>query len=240
MTKLEIPPERDFPAGTLVRRKSHLLSEIARMEDDGAVVGGRSPRRWPLLVLAPAALLVLAATALAVMTREPAEIVGGIGCYAAPDVEASTAVVDADGRDPVAACAELWEEGALPSASGDAPPLVACSPPQGEAVWVFPGEPGTCERLGLGSLPSGYETAATRFAGMREEMERRFEAAGCVGEREGRSIARKVLDANGFATWRVQVGGGETGEGFTETERCASLSFDPVAKEVILAPDVPP
>lgn len=105
---------------------------------------------------------------------------------------------------------------------------------------MFPGERGTCERLGLGALPSGYEPAATRFAEMREEMDRRFEGAACVGEREGRAIARRVLDAHGFAAWRVRVGSGATGEGFGEMESCTSLSFDPVAREVILVPETAP
>jgi hypothetical protein len=61
--------------------------------------------------------------------------------------------------DPVAACSQAWQDGLLPSddsgaASRDAvaanqvPPLVACTLDEGVAA-VFPGDPLTCERLGL-------------------------------------------------------------------------------------------
>ena len=69
--------------------------------------------------------------------------------------ESGTAAID----DPVAACAQAWQDGLLDrdgataaqsgaAARNQVPKLVACTLEEGVAG-VFPGDPLTCERLGL-------------------------------------------------------------------------------------------
>ncbi|MGH2654623.1 MAG: hypothetical protein ACRDHV_09790 [Actinomycetota bacterium] len=207
----------------------------------GSASFGREPlsrrRRWVAVALAPAAALAVGVAAYALIPRQAEEIVNGIGCYADANREANTIVVSADGRDPVAVCAELWKRGAVAPGTTEAPPLVACAPPDGQAVWVFPGQEGTCEGLGLGGVPQGYRQAAARFVAMEDEMIRRFEAGTCIGEQRAREVAREVLDAHGFADWLVEEGFGIGGEGFSEARRCAGLAFDAVRKAVILVPE---
>ncbi|MET0558308.1 MAG: CU044_5270 family protein [Solirubrobacterales bacterium] len=70
-----------------------------------------------------------------------------VGCYEKPSLRANTAIVH--GRDPLAACAKLWREGAI----GNAPKvlvLVACAGETPGVAYVFPGPgPSVCQHLGL-------------------------------------------------------------------------------------------
>src|SRR5918992_486378 len=108
----EIPATRDLPTARLQRRKEHLVREAA------ASIGAseRPRRRWLLGALVPAAVLLLGATGIGtyLLTREATHL-ESIGCYATADLGADTTIVSADGRDPVAVCAELWQDGAVGS-----------------------------------------------------------------------------------------------------------------------------
>lgn len=232
--ELHLPADRDLPPGRLWQRKEHLMKELIRMEREAARPG-RAPgrrRRWLVLILAPAAALAVAAGAYAIIAHSAQDVVDGIGCYAAASTESDTTVVVADGRDPVEVCAELWEEGVVAEGAHQAPPLVACVPPEGRAVAVFPGDQGTCEELGMSSLPPGYREAAERFSAMREEMVRRTQPKApddCLGVEEARAIAREVLDAHGFDEWVIEVGPAPSGD-----TDCVTVAFDPPGRSVIL------
>lgn len=211
------------------------MKELIRMERETGSPG-RAParrRRWLAIVLAPAAVLAVAAGAYAIIAYSAQDVVDGIGCYAAASTDSDTTVVAADGRDPVEVCAELWEEGVVAEGVHEAPPLVACVPPEGRAVSVFPGQQGTCEELGMSPLPAGYRKAAERFAAMREELVRRSYAEapdGCLGVEEARAMAREVLDAHGFTDWVIEVGPAPSGDG----RECVSVAFDPPGRAVTL------
>jgi hypothetical protein len=78
-----------------------------------------------------------------------------VGCYAQASLHANTAIVH--GADPVAACAEIWRDGAMDTSRGPSSPhLVACAQEDSPVALVFPGPgPAVCRRLGLVPFPAG-------------------------------------------------------------------------------------
>jgi hypothetical protein len=235
LKELRLPANRDLPPGRLWQRREHLVKELILLERESARprhAPGRR-RRWLALVLAPAAAFGVAAGAYAVIAHSAQDVVDGIGCYSEASTKSDTTVVVADGRDPVEVCAELWEEGIVADHAREAPPLVACVPPEGRAVAVFPGEDGTCEELGMAPLPTGYRKAAERFSAMREDLVRRTQPKSpddCLGVEGARAIAREVLDAHGFSDWVIEVGPAPSGEG----QSCVTVAFDPPNRSVML------
>ena len=174
---------------------------------------------------------------------EAEEVVHSIGCFSEPSPdEGHITIVATDGRSPTTVCAEFWERGQILVDVREAPDLIACTPPTGETVWVFPGDDGLCAELDLEELPEGYEQAALRFAEMQDDMIARFPDPGpnCLEEGEARRVAREVLDAHGFSDWRIEEGGGLAGEGFSESRPCAGLSFNVVRKVLVLVPEEKP
>ena len=175
MTDIDrLPPDR---AMTRVRRDAlrDVLEEQVRKSHrpwwrrswQGLAVGGGA---FTLVLAGGAATAYVA-------FKEPADK-ASVLCYSNPDLDSSsvpglrvavaekmpansassnsnTVAID----DPVAACSQAWQDGLLKSddsgaVSPDAvtahqvPPLVACTLDEGVAA-VFPGDPLTCERLGL-------------------------------------------------------------------------------------------
>jgi hypothetical protein len=233
--QLPIPQERDLPAGWIELHKEHLLGELALRP------AAERRRRRLTLVLIPAAIALLAATAFTTytLTREPTHL-ESVGCFDRADLEANITIVNADGRDPVAICAEIWRQGGR--GAGPAPErLEACVLRTG-AIGVFPGsEVDTCRKLGLAPLPPSYSREAKRFAALREAIVSRLgePASGsstrgpqCVGEGAARALVRSFLNAYGYSDWRIDVAGGQF-----DTERpCAEPSFDTGEKVVLLVP----
>lgn len=229
--KLQIPDRRALPAAWIELRRAHLVDDLA--------VRSRARRRIAV-VLVPAVLILLAATAFATykLTRNPTHL-ESVACYDRADLGANVAVVDADGRDPVAICAGVWQQGAL----GTRVPkkLEACVLQSG-AVGVFPRRgPDACGALGLAPLPASYAARARRFGALRDAIVARLgePASGssrggpqCVGEREALRFVRSALDARGYGDWQVKVAGGA----FSPARRCAEPSFDTGAKTVFLLP----
>jgi hypothetical protein len=233
--QLRIPARRDLPAGWLESHKAYLLDELALQP-------GRERRRRRLtLVLVPAVVALLAATAFTTyaLTRKPTHL-ESIGCFDRADLQANTAIVDADGRDPVAICADVWRHGGL--GKGRTPKrLEACVLETG-AIGVFPSSvPGTCGKLGLAPLPASYAREAKRFAALRDAIVARLgePASGssrrgpqCVHEAAARAFVRRALDAHGYRDWRIQIAGGS----FSAQRPCAEPSFDNGGKVVLLVP----
>jgi len=83
----------------------------------------------------------------------------------------------------------------------------------------------------LEPLPSGYRTAASQFAAMRDDLASRFDHRGCVTADEGADLAREVLAQHGFDNWRVVVDEPVGGEA------CRTLAFDTLEKVVHLVSD---
>jgi len=232
--KLRLPDRREVPAAWIERHRDYLLDELA-----GAPAAQRRRRRL-VIALVPAVVILLAATAFTTysLTREPKHL-ESIGCFDRASLTANTAIVSADGRDPVAICSEVWQQGAL----GTHVPkrLAACVLHTG-AIGVFPrtGE-NTCGALGLAPLPASYAAEAKRFAALQSAIVARLgePASGsskrgpkCVGEAEALAFVRRQLDVRGYSDWEIKIAGGT----FTAQSPCAEPSFDTGAKAVYLIP----
>ncbi len=233
---IRIPPSRDLPSAALERQKEHLMSELVLQQQS------RSRRRRRLaLVLVPTAIVLAVATGFTAyaLTREPTQL-ESIGCYDRADLSANTTIVNADGRDPVAICAEVWRQGAMDD-TPKPPRLAACVLESG-AVGVFPSlGADTCARLGMAGLPPSYAANRKRFAALRDAIVTQLgePATGssrgspkCVPERDARTIVRRELDAHGYSEWQIEV----TGDGFTAERPCAEVAFDGKRKVVLLIP----
>jgi hypothetical protein len=229
---LRIPDRRELPAAWIELRTDHLLEELAH----------RPARRRRRLVVAlvPAVVVLLAATAFTTyrLTRNPTHL-ESIGCYDRASLRANTAIVSADGRDPVAICSEVWQQGAL----GQPAParLEACVLESG-AIGVFPStRNGTCGALGLAPLPASYAARARRFAKLQQAIVARLgrPASGsskrgpqCVGMVAAERFVRRALDSGGYGDWEIKFTGGT----FDSARPCAEPSFDTGAKTVYLVP----
>jgi hypothetical protein len=222
MNEFQIPPERDLPRGQLERRSRHLVSELTSTRR----------RRRLLLSLVPAVAILLTAatgfTAYVLQRTEPTHL-ESIGCYERAADDANVAVISTDGRNPVAQCRDLWEEGSMGSPIPRR--LAACVLATGP-IGVFPSaDDRTCERMGLSDLSTQGEAERRRFVRMRNAVYSQIgtPASGnsrgssqCVGEAWAHSIVRQVLDAHGYSDWKVAT----AGEGFSRERPCADVSFD--------------
>ena len=189
-----IPAQRDLPPGRLQLRKEHLVREVAMWER-----AAQRRRRRLALVLVPVVLAVLAVTGFTTyaLTREPTHL-ESVGCFETAELDGSIAVVNADGRNPTAICAELWRQGDM--GPGPAPESLAACVLETGALGVFPSSgKDTCEHLGLTDLPSGYAEEAERFAALRDAIAAELGASygsterdpKCLREEEARALARR-------------------------------------------------
>jgi len=233
--KLHIPDRRELPAAWIEGRREHLLAELA-----GQPTASRRRRRIVVaLVPAVAALLVATAFTTYALTRQPTHL-ESIGCYDRASLSANTAVVSADGRDPVTVCAGVWREGALGT---NVPQQLEACVLQTGAVGVFPRSPGedACDSLGLARLPASYAARAARFAGLQDAIVARLgePASGssqrgpeCVGKDAAIAFVRRELDSRGYRDWQIKVSGGD----FSSASPCAEPAFDTAARTVFLIP----
>jgi hypothetical protein len=233
-----IPAQRDLPPGRLQQRKEHLVREVSMWNRTA-----RRRRRRLVLVLVPAVVAVLALTGFTTyaLTREPTHL-ESVGCYATAELDGNIAVINADGRDPTAICAELWREGDM--GPGPAPERLAACVLETGAVGVFPSSgAGTCEQLGLADLPLTYAAEAERFAALRDAIVAKLGTPPsgasegdlkCVREEEARAFIRQELEAHGYEDWDIEV----IGDGFAGRP-CAEVlvGFDGEGKVVSLVPD---
>jgi hypothetical protein len=233
--KLRIPARRELPAAWIEQRRDHLLAELA------CCPATSRRRRRVAIALVPAVLVLLAATAFTTyqLTREPTHL-ESIGCYDRASLRANTAIVSADGRDPVTTCADVWRQGAL---GRNIPEQLEACVLQTGAIGVFPRVLGgdTCGSLGLAHLPTSYAVQARRFAALRDAIVARLgePASGaskrgrqCVGRNAALAFVRQQLDSRGYADWEIKVVGGD----FSPGRPCAEPSFDTGAKTVYLLP----
>lgn len=236
MTEERIPASRSLPEEWLQRYQTYLVSEV-RLQP----ALQRRRRRRLALALVPAIIVLLSATAFTTyaLTRDPTHL-ESIGCFETADLRANTAIVDADGRSPVAICAELWQQGDM----GGAPPperLTACVL-EGGAIGVFPSSGAdTCAQLGLATLSASYAAEGKRFAALRKAIVAQLGAPAsgssrgspkCIHEAEARKLVRRELDAHGYSDWQIET----AGAGFTAERPCAEAAFEGKRKAVILVP----
>lgn len=236
MTEMRIPPRRELPRACVQTHKANLVNELALAKR----ARSRKRRRFAL-VLAPALVALATATGFTtyVLTREATQL-ESIGCFERAELNANTAIVNSDGRSPFEVCTEVWRDGAFGPAA--TPKRLAACVLESGAIGVFPSSgANTCARLGLAPLPSGYAAEARRFAQLRDAIVARLGepasgssrgSATCVGEGAARRIVRRELDARGYTSWQIEVGG----EGFTPERPCAEVAFDGKRNVVVLIP----
>lgn len=95
------PAERDLPR--LPARKAHLVGELRSWSSDN-----RRRRQRRILILVPAVLGLLAATGFTTYALVHEPVYESVGCFERAAVNAKVSVVDADGRDPVEICREVF------------------------------------------------------------------------------------------------------------------------------------
>ncbi len=189
----------------------------------------RQRSRRPLIAVTAAVAAGLA-LGMAYLTRDVSEQTG-VGCYAAADLQADTAVVGASGGAPETGCADLWARGEF--GPGPVPDLSACVLASG-AVGVFPGDDATCGRLGLAPIPENYQGDVSAVAPLRGALVDRFLAAECLSLDEARAIVSEELIDQGLPDWTI-----ESAAPFTSTRPCAGLAFETDNKVVSLVPGPP-
>jgi hypothetical protein len=233
--RLRAPARRELPVGWIERHRDYLVHEVGRQP-----AAGLRRRRRLVIALIPAIVILGAATAFTTysLTRQ-AKHLESVGCFDRADLAANTAVVDADGRSPIAICRDVWQQGAL----GTPVPkrFAACVLSTG-AVGVFPSAgAGTCSALGLAPLAASYAAQAKRFGRLRDAIVARLgpPASGssrggpqCVGKDTAFAFVRRELDSLGFADWQVKLAGAD----FSPARRCADASFDTATRTVYLLP----
>jgi hypothetical protein len=230
MSDFEIPAERDLPRGHLERRASYLVRELA---------ASRRRRRLMLSLVPAVAVLLVGSTGFTAYTlfrTEPTHY-ESVGCYDRADLGSNVAVVDAQGRGPLAACRGVWRQGALGSPVPER--LAACVLDTGP-IGVFPSsDDRTCERLGLADLSAAALQESARFVRLREAIFARIGvppsgssrgSSRCVGADRAGAIVREELNARGYSDWKVEA----AGEAFTSQRPCAEVSFDGGSKTVLL------
>lgn len=157
----------------------------------------RIRRRLTGGVLAFAVLATGAAAASGVFeSATPAQLAtSGISCYSAADLRHSDVSVLSTGTaTPVAACRR---------ALGTHGPLVACAGPE---VMVFPGGPGTCEKLGLKPLTAAYEAARRKVGRLGRKIEAIEATKDCWNPQQLAARVQELLDRTpGWRSWRTRV-----------------------------------
>ena len=213
-----------------------------------------SPRRVRRLVPALVVVSLLGGLAYALLRGDVTKP-QNVACFERADPEARAEVTGVDERGPVAACADLWQRGVF-GAGREVPPLTVCLLDSGVAG-VFPSTPGVdvCAVLNLGAVPSTASPTTTqgpgpgppptaldvnaRFLAFRDAVLPVFLEARCMEPRAGAALVRRELVAAGLADWTVTGGEGVAAEGYSPQRPCASLSFHPERREIVLVP-VPP
>lgn len=200
------------------------------------VPGGRPPeprRRRLRRSLIAVALAVgvggSGAVAWAVWHRERATSPATVQCLREADLNATSAVVSANGVDPLTRCIRFWD-GRLDD-WGPRPPLVACVSPTGAPV-VMPGDDTTCQMLGIPNLDPTLTEAQARVVRMQEELgQLLLTSIRCVPPAEAAEVARDQLDKHQLEGWDVVIEGD-----FSSTAPCGVPGFDEAGETVYIQP----
>lgn len=158
--------------------------------------GRRIRRRLTAGVLAFAVLASGTAAATGVFTNSPEQLATtGISCYETASLEHSDVSVLSTGTAaPINACRR---------ALGTDGPLVACA---GPAVMVFPGPPGTCEKLGLKPLSAAYDAARRKVNRLGGKIEAIEATKDCWDPHQLAARVQGLLHRTpGWRAWRTRV-----------------------------------
>jgi hypothetical protein len=129
---------------------------------------------------------------------------GSVGCYENADLSGDIAVLNTDGRSPVAVCTEAWS-----AANGPAPPMLACVH---GGVAVIPARGiKSCADAGLEELPRGYQPAQRKVARLARDVGRLEASADCIPPRVLARRAQALLARTGWEGWRTVLRPGDGG-----------------------------
>jgi hypothetical protein len=118
----------------------------------------------------------------------------GVACFDRAALNRNVTVLAPGDQTPIEACRAVLKTDA---------PLVACAD---EAVHVFPGGPGTCEKLGMAPLPPDYEAARQRVNAFGRAVTALEHRVGCLPPREFAERVQRILDRTpGWEGWSVDV-----------------------------------
>jgi hypothetical protein len=117
----------------------------------------------------------------------------GVACFDAPALNRNVTVVATGELSPIETCRRILKTDK---------PLVACAD---EAVHVFPGGPGTCEKLGMQPLPAEYDAARKRVNAFAREVTALEQRVGCMPTDEFAERVQDILDRSGWNGWSVWV-----------------------------------
>jgi hypothetical protein len=117
----------------------------------------------------------------------------GVACFDAPALNRNVTVVPTGELSPIETCRRVLKTDR---------PLVACAD---EAVHVFPGGPGTCEKLGMRPLPAEYDAARRRVHAFARAIAALEKRVGCMPTDEFAARVQDILDRSGWKGWSVWV-----------------------------------
>ncbi len=211
---------------------------LFRAVTSGAPASRRARRRSRILVAVLATTSVLGGAVAYGLLRDGVPKPQNVACYEQADLEARTDVVSVGDDGPIAACAELWQRGTL-GPGGQVPPLVECVLETG-VVGVFPASAGddVCRRLvapgaTTTSPPPTLADVNDRFLAFRDAVLPTFRESPCVERAAATRLVRTELDRAGLSDWQIRAGE------FSAERPCATLSFRPENREIVLTPAPP-
>jgi hypothetical protein len=166
----------------------------------------------------------------------PEQLAGtSVGCYDRASLDANVSVLSTGADTPVDTCRRVL---------GVDGPLVACA---NGAVAVFPGGPGTCERLGLEPLPPEYDAARAKVLAFADAVRAIETSEECVPPRELARRVQALLDRSGWTGWKTWLRldldrgpcGSVTGVG-GDGSRTIEGALDTEGRRVIVSPSATP
>jgi hypothetical protein len=189
----------------------------------------RSSRATTLKVLVP----VIAVAALAATLRPSHSITDplSVACFEGPTLDSGLVTLAATGRDPVAACRELWQPGhAFHTANGVVPArLVPCLFHGGLAI--FPTNQGDiCDELQLAHPDNGTPPDVALVRAATDAIATQFTNV-CMQASGATEFIKQVLDEHHLSGWQVMV----TGE-FSGGTPCATAAVDAYDRIVTVTP----
>lgn len=188
----------------------------------------RGRRRAAIGAILALVLAGSSAVAWAVLHRERSTSPAIVQCLRDADLSGSSAVVSADGLDPLSRCTRLWDERV--NLWGPRPPLVACVSPTGAPV-VMPGDEETCQMLGLPDLDPSLTETQERLIRMQSELTEQLGASRCVPPAEAVEIAQEQLTEHQLTRWQVVLDGR-----FDHIAPCGAPRFDIAAETIYIQP----
>ncbi len=171
--------------------------EAAARRNSPRPSGGRRRRHRLAIALAVAAATATGIAAASWLGGSEELAANSIGCYETSDLGGNVTVLGADGEPPVRVCERVRDEQGLPPRQ-----LVACV--RNETVAVFPGA--DCSRQGLSELPSDYGRTVTKVERLGHAIGRIEASEDCIAPEALADRVRGLLERQGWAGWRVEVG----------------------------------